>query len=69
MTEYTPPELGSIEVSIYHLTSMYFVLVKKFKRNTLRGDSCWVCVNKLCRQFKTREAAENYAKRVNSLEK
>ena len=69
MTEnYISPKLGAIQVTVQNFQTEYFVLVQKFKHNTLRGDSYWVAVNYLCRRFKTKLAAENYAERVRQQE-
>lgn len=66
MTEnYISPKPGSITADVLDNN---FVIVKQFKHNSLRGDSYWVTVNKLCRKFKTKEAAENYAERVRKQE-
>lgn len=65
MTDYIAPELGTIKVTILDSN---LVIVQKFKHNTLRGDSYWVAVKGLCKQFKTKEAAENYAERVRQQE-
>ena len=62
---YTSPKLGSIKVDVL---AGNFVIVQQFKHNSLRGDSYWVTVNKLCKKFKTKEAAENYAERVRQQE-
>lgn len=65
MTDYIAPELGSIKATVQDSN---FVLVQKFKHNTLRGDSYWVAVKRLCKQFKTKADAENYAERVRQQE-
>lgn len=46
------------------VTPGHFVLVRKFKFDTIRQQSYWTSVGKLCRQCKTHEAAEDYAARV-----
>jgi len=65
VTDYIAPELGSIKATIQDSN---FVIVQKFKHNNLRGDSYWVTVKGLCKQFKTKADAENYAERVRQQE-
>lgn len=68
MSEYIPPELGAVLVTVQTFKTQHFVLVQKFKHNTLRNDSYWVAVKGMCRRFKTRSDAENYAERVRNQE-
>ena len=62
--ETTLPALGDVKTEITTFNKRWFVHVKVFKANTLRGDSYWVTEG--FREFKTESAATSFANRYAS---
>jgi len=56
------PELeGSRQATV---TNNFFVVVREFKFDRIRQESYWTTNNRLCKQCKSKQAADAYASRV-----
>ena len=62
--ETTFPALGDVKTEVTTFNKRWFVHVKVYKANTLRGDSYWVTEG--LREFKTESAATSFANRYAS---
>lgn len=55
------PKLNTIEA---HVMNNFFVIVRKYKFDSIRQEAYWATINKLCKQCKSLEQAQRYVERI-----